>query len=86
MDSSAASAKNIKFDGKDYPNQRSGAAPGSASSGRRVDERTVELTDKVKDKIFDTQRIQLSPDLKTLTIAVQPVGRSKPNVLVFNRE
>jgi hypothetical protein len=86
MDSGAASAKNIKFDGKDYPRQGAGTAPGAASSGRRVDDRTVEVTDKIKDKILDTQRIQLSHDLKTLTITVQPVGQSKPNILVFDRE
>jgi hypothetical protein len=35
---------------------------------------------------MDTQRIELSPDLKTLTVTVQPTGQSRPNILVFDRE
>lgn len=86
IDPTSASPKNVKFDGKDYPNQDSHSAPGSASSGHRVDDRTIEVTDKIKDKVLETRRIELSPDLKTLTMTVQPVGQSKPNILVFDRE
>jgi hypothetical protein len=64
--------KKVKFDGKDYPN----VAPGSASSMRRVDGRTVEMTDKINGKIMDTQQIKLSRDLRTLTITVHRAGRS----------
>jgi hypothetical protein len=35
---------------------------------------------------MDTQQIELSPDLKTLTITVHEVGQGKPNILVFDRE
>lgn len=80
------SAKNIKFDGKDYPSVGPNVLPGSASSGRRVDEHDLELTNKVKDKVTDTQQLKISPDLNTLTIAVHPAGRNKPNILVFDRE
>jgi len=75
------STKNMRFDGKDYPNQ----VPGSASTARRVNERTLEMTDKKNGKISSTQQIKVSPDLKTLTI-VQSVGQSKPSILVFDRE
>ena len=78
--------KNMKFDGKDYPNQGPTVAPGYASSGRRVNERTLEMTDKKSGKIIATQQIKLSPDLKTLTMTVHPLGQSKPNILVFDRE
>jgi hypothetical protein len=44
------------------------------------------LTDKIQGKVRDVQQIMLSPDGKTLSMSVQPVGRSKPNVLVFDRE
>jgi hypothetical protein len=37
-------------------------------------------------KTIATQKIEISLDLKTLTMTVQPVGRSKPNILVFDRE
>ncbi len=77
-------AKNLKFDGKDYPNEGPNAQ-GASSSMRRVDERTVVITDKADSKVTDTQDIALSADLKTLTITVHIVGRDKPNVLVFER-
>jgi hypothetical protein len=78
--------QNMKFDGKDYPDVGPNVTPGSLSSGRRVDERTLELTDKIKGKVMDTRQIKLSPDLRTLTMTVLPVGQSEPNILVFDRE
>ena len=78
--------QNMRFDGRDYPDLSPNAPPGSASSGRRVNERTLEVTDKIKGKAMDTRLIELSPDLKTLTMTVNPVGQSKPNILVFDRE
>lgn len=74
--------KNVKLDGKDYPNQRAG----SSSSIRRVDERTLEMTDKVGEKISDTREIRISADGKTLTMTIHAEGGSKPYVMVFDRE
>src|SRR5919109_241105 len=65
--------RNLKLDGKDYPVEGRNRAPGSTSSARRVDERTVEITDKVNGKITRTDRRELSPDFKTLTMTVLPV-------------
>jgi hypothetical protein len=80
-------AKNMKFDGHDCPDLGPNAAPGSASSGRRVNQHSLELTDKFQGKITETRRIELSTDLKTLTMSMLPVGESKPkNILVFERE
>lgn len=78
--------RNLRFDGKDYPDVGPNAPPGSASSGRRVNEHTLEMTDKIKDKVMDTRQIELSPDRKTLTTTVHPAGQGKVNVLVFDRE
>jgi hypothetical protein len=78
--------QNMKFDGKDYPNQGPNVVPGSASSGRRVNERTLEMTNKIKGKVMNTRQIELSPDLKTLTMTVHLVGQNKTNILVFDRE
>jgi hypothetical protein len=61
-------------------------APGSASSVRLVNQNTLEMTDKINGKIADTRQIELSSDLKTLTITVHTAGRSEPNVLVFERQ
>ncbi|HXW90006.1 MAG TPA: hypothetical protein VEK33_05630 [Terriglobales bacterium] len=77
---------NVKFDGKDYPNLGPNLTPGSVSSVRRVNERTLEMTDKIDGKVVDTRQIELSPDLKTLTVTVHHAGRSEPNIFVFDRE
>ena len=77
--------KNVKFDGKDYPNEGS-AARGASSSVRRIDELSLEITDKVAGKVSDTEEIGLSADLKTLTITGRFPGRDKPNVFVFVRK
>jgi hypothetical protein len=81
---SAEDTRNLKFDGKDHPNKGRGAAEGSTLSARRVNERSLEITDKVKDKVTKTERIELSPDLKTLTRTVSPLGQREPNVFVFD--
>ena len=60
--------------------------PGSTSSIRRVDEHTLEMTDKAGGKVTDTREIRLSADGKTLTMTVHGLGRSEPDVLVFERE
>jgi hypothetical protein len=78
--------KSLKFDGKDYPKQGPNVAKGSVSSGRRVNERTLEITDKINGKTTATEQIELSPDLKTLTITVHTVGKGKPDILVLDRE
>jgi hypothetical protein len=78
--------KSVKFDGKDYPDQGPKVAKGSVSSGRRIDERTLELTHKINGKTTATDHIELSPDLKTLTMTVHPEGKTKPDVLVFERQ
>lgn len=79
--------KNVKFDGKDYPNEGPNVGQGATSSIRRVDDRTLVITDKYDGKVMDTQEIGLSTDLKTLTITVHFVVRDKkPNVMVFERK
>lgn len=78
--------KSLKFDGKDYPKQGPNVEKGSVSSGRRVNERTLEITDKINGKTTETEQIELSPDLKTLTMTVHTEGKSKPDILVFDRE
>jgi hypothetical protein len=84
ISSSEGVTKNVKFDGKDYPNAGSGVK--IVSSAQRVNERTVELTDKIGGKVVDTHEIRVSEDGKTLTMTVHVPGRSEPNVLVFERE
>jgi hypothetical protein len=86
IDTSQEQTTNVKFNGKDYPNVGPNVAPGSVSSIRRVNQNTLEMTDKISGKIADTQQIELSSDLKTLTITVHTASRSQPNILVFERQ
>jgi hypothetical protein len=83
---SADDSRNLKFDGRDYPDTGKGAAQGSTSATRRVDERTLEINDKINDKTTKTERIEVSADLKTLTRTVHPVGQRGPNIFVFERQ
>jgi hypothetical protein len=87
INSSSQLTKNMKQDGKDYPNTGANAAVVAASSLRRLDEHTLELTDKKSDgKVYDTQQIKLSSDLKALTISIHAAGQDEPNVFVFERQ
>jgi hypothetical protein len=80
--------KKIKLDGKDYQVlDPKGGDTGTAYSGRRVDERSLEITYKSKGKITGTWQTELSPDFKTLTMTERLVGQSMPkSILVFDRE
>jgi len=53
----------VKFDGKDGPITGPNVHPASISSVRRVNEHTLETTDKFNGKVRDTQQIGLSFDL-----------------------
>ena len=86
IDDSQKETKNAKFDGKDYPSVGPNEAPGSTSSMRRVDEHTLEMTDKINGRVMATEEIKLSSDLKTLTMTVHIGSRSKQNIRVFERK
>lgn len=77
--------KNMKVDGKDYANVGA-IVDGMTASARRVNERTLEVTDKISGKLRDTQEISVSADGKTLTITVHIPGRGEPDVQIFERE
>jgi hypothetical protein len=77
--------KSIKFDGKDYAAQGPNLPAGYATSGRRLSDRSVELTDKIDGKVLDTQQVELSEDGKTLTITTHIPGHAKPNIQVYER-
>jgi len=81
-------AKKIKFDGNDHPGlNANGGDTGSAYSGRRVNERSLEITEKSQGKVTGTRQIELSSDLKTLTVTVHFVGQNRPeSILVYDRE
>jgi hypothetical protein len=80
--------KTIKLDGNDYPDlDPNGGQKGIAYSARRLDELSLEVTEKFKGKITGARQMELSNDLKTLTVTVRLAGQSKPqSILVYNRE
>jgi len=78
--------ENVKFDGKDYPNEGPNPGPAVTSSIRRVDERNLVMTDKADGKVIETDQIGLSADRKTLTITKHIPGHDKPIVMVFERK
>lgn len=77
---------NLKLDGKDYPKAGSDPSKVSVLSSRRMNARTVEITNKRNGKITDTRQFQLSSDLKTLTMTVHTAGNDEPAVYVFERQ
>ena len=83
---SEGTVKNLNFDGKDYAYERPNVKAKFASSIRRVDERTLALTDKVDGKLVGTEEIKISPDHNVLRMTIQLVGQTRPEIRVFDRE
>lgn len=71
----------MNFDGKEYAEKGPNVPAGSASSGKRVDAHTVELTDKINGKVMDHTKFEVSPDGKTLTLTVHEMGQ--PNTMTY---
>ena len=80
------SIQNVKLDGEDHPDAGPNASPDSTSSGRRVNEQALKITRKVKGEVRQTRDLELSPDLKTLTMTMHRPDQAKQTVLVFERE
>lgn len=84
VDPSGLVTQNVEFDGRDYPSQSPIA--GSTSSVRRLNDHTLEMTDKINGKASRTEEIRLSADLKTLTRTFHVVGNREPTIMVFERQ
>jgi hypothetical protein len=78
----------IKLDGKDHADlDPNGQDKGTAYSGRRVNERRLEITNKSKGEVTGTRQLEISQDLKTLTVTVHLAGQDRPqSILVYDRE
>jgi len=75
----------MKFDGKDYEEKGPTVAPGSTSSGKRVDAHTLEVTDKVKGEVMDHTKYAVSPDGKTLTLTIHENGQPHALTIVYDK-
>ena len=76
----------FKLDGKDYIPKGPLVAEGTTMSGKKIDDRNLELTYKLKGKTTETDRWELSADGKTLTATLTFPSQSKPAVEVYDRE
>lgn len=83
---SQGTTSNMKLDGKDYPQKGPNLPEGFASSLHRVNEHTLEGTNKLNGKVVVSRRLEISSDNKTLTITQQIPDRAEPNILVFERQ
>lgn len=76
----------VRFNGKDYSNGGRRVAPGTTTAGKRIDDHTLELTDKLKNEVMDTQSMNVSSDNETLmTMSTYP-GVAKKQVFVYHRQ
>ena len=78
--------QNMKFDGKDYPDTGPNVPAGSFASGRRVDERTLEMTNKIKGTVMSTAQFKVAPDLEALTVTIREEGQSTPYTMFYDRD
>ena len=75
--------QNVTFDGRASPVAGSGAS----ISGRRVSERSLEITARVRGEVRQIEDFELSPDGRSLTMTVVHPGQRKPAaIFVFDRE
>ena len=75
----------MNFDGKEYTEKGPNVAPGSTSSGKRLDANTLEVTDKVKGKVMDHTKFEVSPDGKTLTLTIHDTGQPNAIQIVYDK-
>jgi hypothetical protein len=76
----------MRFDGKDYPDLGPDVRPGETSCAKRIDEHTIQVTDKLDGKVISTEERVVSPDGMTLTITSYVTGQTKPIVQVFAKQ
>jgi hypothetical protein len=76
----------VKFDGKDYPDEGPSVPAGSTVSGRRLDERTIELYGTTKGTLTYSEHLQVSDDRKTMGVIVSLTGATASETDVFDRQ
>ena len=55
------------------------------SSGKRLNGRTLEVTDKVKGQVVDHTTFEVSPDGKTLTLTIHETGQPNALTIVYDK-
>jgi hypothetical protein len=78
--------EDIKFDGKDYAYEGPRVTPGRTSSAKRIDNYTIQLTDKLNGKVTVTREAKISQDGRTLTETRHRPGRQNPVIIVYEKQ
>jgi len=76
-----------KFDGKDYP--LTGDPDADARSYKKIDDHTIELSNKKDGKVVATARIVVAPDGKTRTVTLtgtDPMGMKIKYDAVYDKQ
>ena len=75
--------QNVTFDGR----ASTVAGSGASISGRRVSERSLQITARIHSGVRQIEDFELSPDGRSLTMTIVHPGQSKPAaIFVFDRE
>ena len=75
----------MNFDGKDYAETGPDVPPDSTTSGKRLDLHTLEVTDKLKNRVLDHARFEVSSDGRTLTLTVHGTGQPNAQAYVYDK-
>ena len=73
-----------KFDGKDYPFTSTNQM--TAVSLKRIDSHTIEETDKRGDMVMSVAKMTVSPNGKTMTVAVHDLQNGTTSTFVATRK
>ena len=76
----------MKFDGKIYANSGAGDTKGHSSSGKRVNDRVLEIDNQADGKPEESEELKVSDDGKTLTILSRPANSSAVFTTVWDRQ
>jgi hypothetical protein len=76
----------MRFDGKEYAEKGPGAPEGATTSGRRIDDHTIETTERIGGKVVEMVRATVSADGNTQTLVITEPGDPVPTVMVYQRE
>jgi hypothetical protein len=72
-----------KFDGKDYP--LTGDPDADTRSYKKIDARTMELTNKKDGKVVVNAKIVVSADGKTRTVTLTAAGKKAHSTAVYDK-
>jgi hypothetical protein len=76
----------MKFDGKIYADSGAGDTKGHSSSGKRVDDRALEIDHQVNGKPEESEELKVSNDGRTLTIVSKPANSSAVFTMVWDKQ